>query len=111
MFLIECPWCGPRAHVEFTCKGHAHIARPTDPAALSDEQWGDYLFFRDNPKGYHFERWIHAHGCRRWFNAARHTTTDRILAVYKPTDPRPDSETLAKIAQSLADAAILGAHR
>ncbi len=90
MFIIECPWCGPRDQSEFTTHGGAHITRPEDPSALSDEQWGDFLFFRDNPKGLHFERWNHSHGCRRWFNVARDTASSEIYASYKPGEPRPE---------------------
>lgn len=92
MLLIECPFCGPRAEIEFHCGGEAHIARPADPDALSDAQWADYLFMRTNPRGVHYERWWHRHGCRRWFNLARHTATDRILAVYPAGAPRPSLE-------------------
>ena len=89
MFLIPCPWCGPRSQEEFACRGEAHIARPPTPDRLSDGEWADYLFFRSNPKGVHAERWLHRHGCRRWFNVLRDTVRDRILAVYKPDAPRP----------------------
>jgi heterotetrameric sarcosine oxidase delta subunit len=44
---------------------------------------------RKNPKGVHFERWNHARGCRRWFNAARHTVTHEIIATYKMGEPPP----------------------
>ena len=91
MFTIECPWCGTRDQSEFTCHGEAHIARPLDTEKLSDEEWGDYVFFRKNPKGTHSERWVHAFGCRRWFNAVRNTATDRITATYKPGDKKPAS--------------------
>lgn len=37
---------------------------------------------RTNPKGAHRERWVHSHGCRRWFNVERHTVTNQILRVY-----------------------------
>ena len=90
MLLIDCPWCGHRDQSEFSYHGEAHIVRPDDPQALSDEQWGDFLFARNNPKGMHFERWMHNHGCRRWFNAARNTHTDRIAATYPPGDPPPE---------------------
>ncbi len=43
-----------------------------------------------NPKGVHAERWRHAHGCQRFFNALRDTTTDRFLAIYKVGEPRPE---------------------
>jgi len=89
MYLIKCPWCGERDQSEFSTHGEAHIARPADPDSLSDEQWGDVLFFRHNPKGLHFERWNHAHGCRRWFNIARNTATYELYASYKPGEPRP----------------------
>ena len=88
MLLIRCPWCGERDETEFRCGGEAHIARPAQPAALSDDQWADYLFMRSNPKGVHFERWRHVHGCGRWFNAARDTVRDRFLAVY-PAQAKP----------------------
>ena len=90
MLLIPCPWCGERDETEFHCGGEAHIARPKQPAALSDDQWADYLFMRSNPKGVHFERWRHLHGCGRWFNVVRDTVSDRILEVYRMGAPRPD---------------------
>lgn len=88
MLLIHCPHCGPRAEIEFHCGGEAHIARP-DPAGASDEQWESYLFIRENPKGIALERWCHAHGCRRWFNAARDTTTEQFLAIYPMGEQPP----------------------
>ena len=78
MLLIECPWCGPRAEVEFTCGGEAEIARPLDTDKLTDKEWGDYLFMRHNPRGVHKEQWLHAQGCRRWFMATRDTVTYEI---------------------------------
>jgi sarcosine oxidase subunit delta len=87
--LIECPWCGPREEVEFHYGGQAHVAYPEDPQALSDEEWAHYVFFRDNPKGAFAERWSHAAGCRRWFNAVRDTATYRFHGVYRPDQPRP----------------------
>ena len=62
MQLIECPWCGPREEVEFHYGGQAHVTYPDDPAALSDEEWAHYVFFRDNTKGLFAERWSHSHG-------------------------------------------------
>mgnify|MGYP003693973711 CR=1 FL=1 len=51
MQLIECPWCGPREETEFHYGGQAHVAYPDDPAALTDEQWAHYVFFRGQPQG------------------------------------------------------------
>ena len=89
MFIINCPYCGERDQTEFTCHGEAHIARPDETENLTDEQWGEYVFFRTNPKGMHYERWVHAHGCRRWFNALRNTATDEIFATYEVGAARP----------------------
>ncbi|MFD5126998.1 sarcosine oxidase subunit delta family protein [Streptomyces olindensis] len=89
MLLIPCPWCGPRDEAEFHYGGQAHVPYPEDPASLSDEEWARYLFFRDNPKGPFAERWTHASGCRRWFNAVRDTSTNEILTVYRAGEERP----------------------
>jgi len=91
MLLIDCPWCGPREETEFSCGGEAHIALPADPDALDDAAWADFLYMRTNPKGRYLERWVHSYGCRRWFNVARDTTTERILAVYKVGERAPDA--------------------
>ena len=91
MLLIECPWCGPRAEIEFSCGGEAHIARPADPGSLSDEAWADYLFMRKNIRGLHREQWNHSSGCRRWFNVERDTVTYRINAVYRMGQNAPEA--------------------
>ena len=90
MLQIDCPWCGPREELEFHCGGQAHLARPATPEALSDAQWADYLFMRDNPKGRFAERWVHSAGCRRWFNVLRDTRSHRILAVYRMGEQPPE---------------------
>lgn len=89
MLLIECPWCGARDESEFAYGGEAHIARPEDPEKLSDKDWADYLFMRKNTKGVFQERWMHRHGCRRWFNMVRDTYSHKILAVYRMGDKPP----------------------
>ena len=90
MLLIPCPFCGPRPELEFRYGGQAHIARPGNPAALSDGEWAEFLYLRDNVRGVHAERWRHVHGCARFFNMLRDTTTDRILTTYKTGEPRPE---------------------
>ena len=91
MLLINCPYCGPRPEIEFRYGGEAHIARPSDPFVLSDEQWTQYLYLRSNKKGVHAERWRHVHGCARFFNALRDTVTYKFTATYKLGDARPPS--------------------
>ena len=93
MMLIPCPECGPRNENEFHYGGQAHVPYPADGGAdLSDREWGEYLFFRDNPKGpfARVQRWVHFAGCRRWFNVIRDTVTYEFLAVYRSGEPRPD---------------------
>jgi len=80
MLRLPCPWCGLRDEVEFAFGGSSHIARP--PASCSDAEWASYLYFRDNPKGTHLERWCHSFGCGQWFNVARDTVTHDVRAVY-----------------------------
>jgi len=53
MLLIPCPYCGPRPELEFTYAGQAGISRPTTPSALTDEEWGAFLYLRENPRGPH----------------------------------------------------------
>jgi sarcosine oxidase subunit delta len=89
MLLIECPYCGKRPELEFSHAGQAHIARAKNPAEVSVQEWTDFLYMRDNVKGVHAERWRHTHGCARFFNALRDTTTDHFLATYKAGEPAP----------------------
>jgi sarcosine oxidase, subunit delta len=91
MLMITCPYCREeRPELEFRYAGEAHVARPLDPSALSDEEWAQYLYIRSNPKGLHAERWRHV-SCGRFFNAIRHTVTDQITVTYKAGEPRPDT--------------------
>jgi len=82
MLLITCPHCGPREESEFACGGEAHIARPLIENSITDAEFADYLFLRDNPKGMFLERWRHTAGCRRWFNVARDTVSHDIIEIY-----------------------------
>ncbi|WP_405865765.1 sarcosine oxidase subunit delta family protein [Streptomyces sp. NBC_01515] len=100
MLLIPCPWCGPRDEAEYHYGGQAHVAYPDTPADLTDEEWARYLFFRDNPKGPFAERWNHAAGCRRWFNAVRDTATNEILGVYRAGEERPTASGQGTVADS-----------
>jgi sarcosine oxidase, subunit delta len=83
MLKINCPWCGVRDEEEFTIGGPWNKPRPADPAALSDEEWADYLFTRDNARGFALEKWRHTYGCRQWFVCERHSVTHEIVEVYR----------------------------
>jgi sarcosine oxidase subunit delta len=89
MLIINCPYCGPRPELEFSYAGQAHLVRPADPAAVGDDEWTAYLYLRANTRGVHAERWRHARGCARFFNALRDTTTDRFVATYRSGDAPP----------------------
>lgn len=95
MLIINCPHCGPREESEFACGGEAHIARPLAENSLTDAQFADYLFLRDNPKGMFLERWRHTAGCRRWFNVARDTVTHEITEIY-PMGKTPSTKLAAE---------------
>lgn len=95
MLLIHCPYCAEdRPEIEFRYAGEAHLARP-DAANTTDTQFAEFLYMRANPKGLHFERWRHTSGCGRYFNAVRHTVSDKFVLVYKAGEPRPDLSQLA----------------
>ena len=91
MLLIKCPYCEEeRSELEFRAAGEAHIARPANIADITDEEFADYFFLRDNPKGLIFERWRHMHGCGRFFNAVRDSVSDKIYLTYKAGEPKAD---------------------
>ncbi len=90
MLLLTCPWCGPRDETEYHYGGQAHVAYPASPDELSDREWAEYLFFRDNPQGQFAERWSHSAGCRRWFNVLRDTSNHRVLTSYEIGAPVPE---------------------
>jgi sarcosine oxidase subunit delta len=83
MLLIACPYCGERPELEFAHGGQAHIARPAKPSDTATAEWTQFLYMRDNVKGLYAERWRHSHGCGRFFNAVRDTTTDHFVTTYK----------------------------
>ena len=94
MLRIECPYCGVRDEQEFVFGGPTHITRPAPECA--DQEWTQYLHFRDNPRGLHAERWCHSFGCGRWFNVLRDTLTHVVRSVYHMGEPRPMFDRLER---------------
>lgn len=95
MLLIHCPYCQEeRSELEFRAAGDAHIDRPQNIAEISDDEFAEYFFMRDNPKGLIFERWRHISGCGRFFRAVRHTVTDKFVMTYTQEEPRPDPSVI-----------------
>jgi sarcosine oxidase subunit delta len=89
MLLIVCPYCGKRPEIEFQYGGQAHLVRPHQPSQLDDQRWAEFLYMRANTKGVYAERWRHSHGCGRFFNALRDTSTDHFLAFYETGEAQP----------------------
>lgn len=87
MMLIQCPHCGARNVTEFTYGGDATLIRPSSDAV--DEQWTNYVYMRDNPRGLHDEVWQHSAGCRRWIAVRRDTLTHDVIATADPGELPP----------------------
>ena len=64
--------------------------------------------YRNNPKGIFYERWVHSHGCKKWFNAVRNTSTDQILKVYKVNEKRPDLSDFKNTLKSPSGEPLVG---
>jgi heterotetrameric sarcosine oxidase delta subunit len=79
MLIIPCPWCGPRDLTEFRYGGEAGVVRPLSPEHCSEAEWADYLYYRNNLKGPQLERWVHAWGCRQWFELRRDSASHEII--------------------------------
>lgn len=80
MILLECPNCGARNVAEFRYGGEVH-KRP-DVNGVTQQEWSDYLYMRENPLGVLREWWFHRAGCGRWFIAERHTKTHDVHKTY-----------------------------
>ena len=96
MLRLTCPCCGVDAEeTEFEPGGEAHLKR-FGPGS-SDEDFRDYLFQRQNPRGVHFERWRHGYGCGKWFHAARCTQTLEVFGTYTAQTSTVPEDIIAAI--------------
>jgi sarcosine oxidase subunit delta len=78
---ITCPHCGERPLEEFTYLGDAASKRPQSGDPSSMDQWFEYVYLRDNPKGTMFEYWHHTGGCRSWLVAERNTESHEFRST------------------------------
>lgn len=85
-FLITCPNCGPREALEFVFGGET--SERAGPAS-TDRELAASLAFRRNGSGWQTERWFHQSGCRTWFLAERHATTNEVRRTYRPHEAAP----------------------
>ena len=83
MLEIKCPYCGKRSQNEFSYGGDATIKRPSLEKEISDKEWDNFVYFRNNPRGKHSELWHHVAGCRQWFKVLRSTVTHEIYKTAK----------------------------
>jgi len=74
MMLITCPHAD-RARDRVHLGGDANVRRPANPDSLTNEQWAEYVYMRDNPRGEHSELWQHSFGCRAGLPCRRNTYT------------------------------------
>ncbi|MBA3325424.1 MAG: sarcosine oxidase subunit delta [Rhodobacteraceae bacterium] len=96
MLLLTCPCCGISGEeTEFAPGGEAHLRR-AGPGS-SDAAFAAYLFTRKNPRGVHFERWLHAYGCGKWFHVARCTATLELFGSYPAQVSGPPEAILAEV--------------
>jgi methylglutamate dehydrogenase subunit B len=84
--LIPCPHCGTRPVEEFTFLGDASVRRPTTTDPASMDQWFDYVYLRDNPRGRFDEYTHHSGGCRAWLVVTRNTETHEVYACVTARD-------------------------
>lgn len=87
MLQIDCPWCGPRAQIEFAYE------RTLDSVVTLDMAPAEAvarLYARANPRGLDDELWRHSYGCREWLVLRRHRVTHAIVATafYDPAAHR-----------------------
>jgi sarcosine oxidase subunit delta len=91
MLILECPCCGVTGEeTEFHAGGEAHLKRHS--VGSTDDQFEEYLFMRENPRGVHLERWRHNNGCGKWFHAARCTMTLEVFGTYPAQTFEPPQE-------------------
>ncbi len=102
MLILTCPYCGIAAdETELAPGGQAHLTREGPEA--SKEAFETYMFLRDNPRGVHLERWRHAHGCGKWFLAARATDTLEVFGTYVAQSKAPPPEIISRIHERRSD--------
>ncbi|PQM58957.1 MAG: sarcosine oxidase subunit delta [Rhodobacteraceae bacterium] len=96
MLKFKCPYCQFVAdETELVSGGEAHITR--ELGSSSEKDFADYLFYRKNPRGVHFERWLHQFGCGKWFIAARCTLTMEVFGTYSAQTLKPPASIIRKI--------------
>ena len=89
---IKCPVCGDRPLEEYSYRGDAAVKRPGSIDPATHDEWYEYVYVRDNPKGRHHEHWRHSGGCGAWLVVDRDTYTHEIFAVRLAKSARRSSK-------------------
>ena len=89
MQLFDCPWCGPRAHIEFTYLRDSESVAAGTMATPSDERRDlERIYLRRNHLGTHTEIWQHSFGCRGCLRITRNNLTHEVDQCL-PASPEP----------------------
>ncbi len=75
MQSFTCPYCGLRDEQEFH---YLAEPKPRPASGVSDEEWGQYLYFENNEKGVHRE--LYRHICGALVVVERDTVTHRVIS-------------------------------
>jgi heterotetrameric sarcosine oxidase delta subunit len=82
MIQINCPNCGVRNVSEFRFGGEYNPRPKAMMMDVSNKEWTDYVFLRENRVGVQKEWWYHRTGCGAWFLAERHTKSNKVESAY-----------------------------
>jgi heterotetrameric sarcosine oxidase delta subunit len=82
-FVLRCPNCGVREVTDFGFGGEVSSRPRSRP---SFRELNAYNYFRRNTSGVQREWWYHRSGCRAWFIAERHTSTNEVLFTARPSE-------------------------
>lgn len=79
MQLLNCPWCGPRAHIEFTyIRDQQSVSTRGDGNDANIQHELERIYLRSNHPGAHQEIWQHSAGCRGWLRITRNNLTHEV---------------------------------
>ena len=77
MQQFPCPFCGLRDETEFHFAVEAGKPRPEPADQVSDEEWAQYLYAAQAPKGAAREIWLHL-TCGEYFLMERDTVSREV---------------------------------
>jgi sarcosine oxidase subunit delta len=89
MQQFDCPWCGPRHHIEFTYLRDSKSVASGDLSTPPDDRVElERIYLRCNHPGVHTEIWQHSFGCRGYLRITRNNLTHEVGECL-PASPEP----------------------